>query len=351
MLPIIGFVALVVVLVYWLVPLVAQRFAAILGLLFALGASDGLWATKPGFIGTNDVVGHAAREIMWWAMLRHLMCLATSSSYLSYSSTRGRPLRDPPRPTPASPPPGKFSAKLREQLLEYQSTDAQEAARQQLLNGCMAFEGPHAIAFLLGVLDRAAWWLAFDFGSWSETGIWLGISAAALRALLPFAAKLKGGGLGAAGLLKVGNLLGRVLTFALFAWWVAVVHKTAMASMFKASGSPDLAAAWVPAFVILSRGAFGIRLCYGWNVRFLNLSSLHGFIDLAWSAAIWAQATRTAFTAMGKHHAWVRPPLSRQIRTSIQSKRSGKSTVTTTYQSASTHRTRTAGQYISSMSV
>lgn len=127
---------------------------------------------------------------------------------------------------------------------------------------------------LIGVIDRAAWWLAFEHASWVDTGYALAIAAAVARVLLSPSSGLREKAGNSKMLLVALGIVGRLLTFLLFVWWVAVVHAAASGRIF--DKGVDFGAALIPLAVI-----FAVALLYmlltGTDTRFLNLSSLHGF--------------------------------------------------------------------------
>jgi len=132
-----------------------------------------------------------------------------------------------------------------------------------------------AAVALLGLVDRVAWYFAFEHANLARVGLSLGIAAAVVRAALPLAATLgqaaKRPGLG----LPFGHLLGYLLTFLLCSWWVSLVHKAALGAMFGnramnfGDGAVVLALMGVPllSYVLLT----------GRHLGFLNASSLHSF--------------------------------------------------------------------------
>jgi hypothetical protein len=128
---------------------------------------------------------------------------------------------------------------------------------------------------LIGAIDRTAWWLAFEVESQAGIGYALAIAAAALRVLLSPVSGLRQAAGGSNKLITALGIAGRVLTFCLFVWWVAIVHRTALAGIFGKTGV-DIGAAIVPLSVIAVSALAYIAIT-GTDMRFLNLSSLHGF--------------------------------------------------------------------------
>ncbi len=133
---------------------------------------------------------------------------------------------------------------------------------------------------LAGIVDRAAWFLAFELEPLTETGqgaaaLWLAVAAGVVRATLPLASKLIPGRASTNTLLAVGRVLGYLLTFLLCVWWVSLVHKAVVGAVFTPKGA-DFADGWLMLAVFFAPLAgFLVATCR--NVEFLNLSSLHAF--------------------------------------------------------------------------
>jgi len=126
-----------------------------------------------------------------------------------------------------------------------------------------------------GVADRVAWYIAFDFKELVGSGVILFVAAAVLRALLPNAAKLVPGGAGFGAVLVVARVLGYALTFLLCVWWISLVHRAVLGGILRV-GDLDFAYGW-HVWVLLLIPIAGYLALTGFNVAFLNLSSLHGF--------------------------------------------------------------------------
>ncbi len=128
---------------------------------------------------------------------------------------------------------------------------------------------------LAGLVDRAAWWLAYEQPSWTRLGYALVVIAAALRVLLSPTSSVRNAATSSTLLPRLLSVLGRVLTFVLLVWWVAVVHKVALSGIFEGP-APDFTAPapWIACIALI---VVPYLLLTGMNVRFLNLSSLHGF--------------------------------------------------------------------------
>jgi len=131
---------------------------------------------------------------------------------------------------------------------------------------------------MLGLLDRAGWWLAAESQNQRASyGAILLLVAAVLRGVLPMmlSQKRQAPGVGKSMMLTLASLLGLVLAFCLAAWWVGVVYAAALLPVFTAGGL-DFSRGWVwlgTIFVIVGLYA----LVTGRNFAFLNVSSLHMF--------------------------------------------------------------------------
>ncbi|GAA4355655.1 hypothetical protein GCM10023165_48030 [Variovorax defluvii] len=131
---------------------------------------------------------------------------------------------------------------------------------------------------MLGLLDRAGWWIAAEAQEVRATyGAILLVVAAGLRGVLPMllSQKIEAPGIGKSVLLSLASLLGLLLAFCLAAWWVGVVYSATLLPVFTPAGL-DFSRGWVwlgTIFVIV----FSYALVTGRNFAFLNVSSLHMF--------------------------------------------------------------------------
>ncbi|WP_326541935.1 patatin-like phospholipase family protein [Pseudorhodoferax sp.] len=157
---------------------------------------------------------------------------------------------------------------------------AAETARSDLTARLAnSFRWFSAIA-LAGLIDRAAWFLAFELEPLTEAGqgaaaLWLAAWAAVIRTALPLASQLLPGRMLTRMLLVVGRVLGYGLSFALCIWWVSLVHKAVMGAVFSYAGA-QFGQGWqMLALFLLPLAVFFLATAR--NVEFLNLSSLHAF--------------------------------------------------------------------------
>jgi MFS family permease len=91
---------------------------------------------------------------------------------------------------------------------------------------------------LAGLVDRAAWLLAFEYRDLVSVGLWLAVVAAVLRVLAPMAGS-QPDRRGHRGLLALGQVGGYLLVFLLCAWWVSIVQRAALGMMFGGADGVD----------------------------------------------------------------------------------------------------------------
>ena len=272
------------IIVYWALPLVAKSMLnALIGMVLAALLIAVLWAIRTPWMGSAQSGNVLLREVLWSAAVFFSACWILALPIARVLEQRalcrhaggGAPAPSLIRHLRAGTP-GRYWSAQAGLARAFATAQAQDEARSRTTKWLYGTLYAAAAVLLLGTLDRFAWWLAFDMRTWLQTGLGLAVIAAALRALMPLMKLLTPGGAGAASLLWVGSVLGRLLTFCLSAWWVAVVQKTALGLAFEAEHI-DLGAARNP-LLLIGGLALAYALVTGWNnVRFLNLSSLHGF--------------------------------------------------------------------------
>ena len=152
----------------------------------------------------------------------------------------------------------------------------EEAVRRRLTDRLVWWVKLACVVLLAGLVDRAAWLLAFQYRDLVSVGVWLAVVAAVLRALMPAVASLNPRAGGTRGLLVLGQLGGYLLVFLLCAWWVSIVQRAALGAMFGGGPTVDFWAPW-PILALIGGGAAAYLLLTGRNFEFLNLSSLHTF--------------------------------------------------------------------------
>lgn len=150
--------------------------------------------------------------------------------------------------------------------------------RNDLTDGLASVINTALLIVMLGLLDRAAWWIAAESQDLRAFyGASLLLVAAALRGVLPMllSQKQQAPGIGKTMMLSLASLLGLLLAFCLAAWWVGVVYAATLLPVFT-QGGLDFSRGWVwlgTIFVIV----FSYALVTGRNFGFLNVSSLHMF--------------------------------------------------------------------------
>ncbi|MDM0111116.1 patatin-like phospholipase family protein [Variovorax sp. J22R133] len=157
-----------------------------------------------------------------------------------------------------------------------------DSARTNLTQALARTFRVFSIVALAGIVDRCAWFIAFEMQAvfelgQAELGLWLAIAAAVIRAVVPMTSKLLPGATGTASVLMVGRVLGYLLTFLLCVWWVSLVQTAVLGAAFVGGidGVSYLSAAGILFLIAAPAVVYVIRS--GSNVQFLNLSSLHAF--------------------------------------------------------------------------
>ena len=152
---------------------------------------------------------------------------------------------------------------------------AADHARNRLTRGLSYCLWGGLGVLLLALLDRSAWFLAFDLNAVPETGFLLGVTAAVGRALWPLAATMGARPIAGPLLLRLVRVLGYVLGFVLCAWWMSVVYRAGLGVSFRRLGPGFAEAAGVLGLIAVPVVLY--LLASGQNLSFLNLSSLHPF--------------------------------------------------------------------------
>ena len=172
-------------------------------------------------------------------------------------------------------------AKLRQaRQSERRSANAADTARSRLTADLAnSFRVFSAIA-LAGIIDRCAWFLAFELEPLTETGqgaaaLWLAVAAGVIRATVPLASQLLPGRTSTRSVLALGRVLGYALTFFLCVWWVSLVHKAVIGAVFTPKGAAFVDGLTMGVVFLVPLAGFFAATCR--NVEFLNLSSLHAF--------------------------------------------------------------------------
>ncbi|MBT2325747.1 patatin-like phospholipase family protein [Variovorax paradoxus] len=150
--------------------------------------------------------------------------------------------------------------------------------RNDLTDALAAVINTALLIVMLGLLDRAAWWMAAESQDQRASyGAALLLVAAVLRGVLPMvlSQKRQAPGIGKTLALTLASLLGLLLAFCLAAWWAGVVYAAVLLPVFT-EGGLDFSRGWVwlgTIFVIV----FAYAFVTGHTFSFLNVSSLHMF--------------------------------------------------------------------------
>lgn len=150
-----------------------------------------------------------------------------------------------------------------------------DAARNALTKLLASLFRAAVFILVIGLLDRCAWWLAFDEKHLASTAYVLAGAAAAFRMILSPTSSLRTQVTNHKLLAPILSIVGRLATFALMTFWIAVVQHFALGAIFVLK-TPDFSAPnlWV---ICIAGTIIPYMLLTGMNTRFLNLSSLHGF--------------------------------------------------------------------------
>lgn len=245
---------------YWVVPWVAAagrpgwrpgRIAVQwVVLLFVLGA---LLVFRDAIVGPNWRPGHAIRLTLLWGAVALAVTWLLAIPWARFLL---RQLFDDPSTN---------ALRLREEAVRRWLTDEQHRCMQAL-----------GVFLLAGLVDRVAWFLAFEFEALADTALALALTAAALRAAIPVIGNAAKGSRGADFLITLGQVAGHLLTFLLCAWWVSLVYAAALGPMFATAEAVEFTAALPLLLGILAAAGLYVVLT-GRNFEFLNLSSLHTF--------------------------------------------------------------------------
>jgi cell division septation protein DedD len=157
--------------------------------------------------------------------------------------------------------------------------DDQERVRARVTSQLSAVVMISAVMALLGVVDRLAWFIAFDH----PVSLQLGAALLALAALLRTVLAQLGASSGAAPawlgskLLTLAHWAGLLVTLALTACWVSVLYSVVFDALFE---PPQQALQFGRAtlrLALIAAGVFGFLAATGRQVEFANLSSLHRY--------------------------------------------------------------------------
>jgi patatin-like phospholipase len=195
-------------------------------------------------------VGASLRTVLWWAAMMLVGAWLFSIPMAAYVLLKAEHEPD---------------ARLRADL-----------ARNRLTRWIANAWRAGAVVVLIGLVDRFAWFLAFEASPTAQAGAGLALAAlaAVVRALLPSIASLLQQRATLPPLL-IGRIAGYALTFLLCSWWVSLVHRAALGAAFQRH-SPNFGATLV-VLAVIGVPVVAYLLLTGRNLKFLNLSSLHAF--------------------------------------------------------------------------
>ncbi|MCA0175480.1 MAG: patatin-like phospholipase family protein [Proteobacteria bacterium] len=139
-----------------------------------------------------------------------------------------------------------------------------------------------ALLLGLGLLDRLAWFWAFEARQLLSLGVGLTLAVAALRAALPLVRDMRPGRMGMGLLLTLAHFAGYALLALVASGWIALVYRVVFSALWlepDASGAATALAPWASTatWLLLFVPVVTYLLLTGRNVDFLNRSSLHGF--------------------------------------------------------------------------
>jgi hypothetical protein len=137
---------------------------------------------------------------------------------------------------------------------------------------------------LLGLVDRLAWYIAFDRQAWLELGATLLALAALLRTVLAQLGASSGAAPAWLGrrLLTLAHWAGLLVTLLLTACWVSVLYHVVFGALFEPTEPLQntmplqFTNAWLR-LGLIALGVFGFLGVTGRHVEFANLSSLHRY--------------------------------------------------------------------------
>ena len=129
----------------------------------------------------------------------------------------------------------------------------------------------------LGIVERFSWHLAFEPTGFDTAlmGVVLAVSAAVLRAALPYIGPVVAGRQSMGAILLVGRALGYLLLVFLAAFWMSLVYRAVLGAYFNGRSLAPYDGLAV-ALVLLVPTVIYVYVT-GRNIDFLNLSSLHAY--------------------------------------------------------------------------
>lgn len=234
---------------YWALPSVAKGLH-IWFVWLAVLVGTGLLATAVATLGDwGTPIGRTLRHTSWVAtgVLLTIWLIAVPVAWAYLRTTKEASIRSP------------------------------DAARTALTKSLAEVWRWFGLCVLLGLVDRLAWYLAFELrpDDQVKVGLVLGAIAALFRGVLPLATQLLPNRSSTQPALTAARVVGFVLALALCCWWVSLVHKIVLGALFTPIGL-NFGGAWTT-MAFLAIPVVGYLFMTGPNLQFLNLSSLHYF--------------------------------------------------------------------------
>lgn len=260
----------------WLYALVVLSFFALAALFFVFGYPRGQ-------------VGADLRRGLWFSILALTFC------WLAGALCARRVLR-----------------KTLEQI--HDESFAAANARSRLTQSLATTFRYGAFLIGLGVVERFAWYLAFEPTGidTAAVGLTLAVIAAVLRAALPYASNMVAGRGSTGVLLAAGRILGYLLLFLLAAFWMALVYRAVLGAYFIGRDLAPFDALFVAAILLVP--ALVYVVVTGRNLDFLNLSSLHSFYRARLVRSYLGAANPRRFAATGPLPQGTLTPLPRDLQ-------------------------------------
>jgi len=221
---------------------------------------------------TNTGVGNVVRNVLWWT------CAIVIALWVTGAYTAQRQL-----------------LKARDSA----SAALQADTARNVLTKRFANRLRWMVAVVLaGMVDRVAWFLAFNEISVVNVGLSLALAAAVLRGLMPLVNTFAStDGNASSVVLTLGRAGGYLLVFLLLSWWVTLVYQAVLGALFIGK-ELDYAGGWL-VLGLLAIPAVGYVVFTGRNLTFLNLSSLHSFYRARLVRSYMGAANASRFGARG----------------------------------------------------
>ena len=254
LLPLPVFAGAVVASAYWCIPWLTssqtERKRPLLYWAGAIGFVVALLLVRMPLMSIPTEVGESLRTALWWSSMFVVAAWLVSLPVATHV--------------------------LREAAVGAPHLEA-DRARNRLTRWLANVMRAGVLLALLGLVDRFAWYLAFEVSGSAQVsaGVALAVAAAVGRALLPLLGSVAGARRTTGAMLFVGRLVGFALTFLLVAWWVSLLQRAALGAAFQrlVPRFPDS----VTVLLVIGLPTLTYLVLTGRSLSFLNLSSLHAF--------------------------------------------------------------------------